>query len=273
MSIIKGEKEMEGMEALEKIVKDDVNELIDRWIRYFDSAEDKEEQARYYDDFLGFFEECISDNLDPSSESAGAMKLFLLKLMELMGDDYFFNFNNSVYTCFLKFPIFQLLEDRGAFHFPLVAKMTSFFESMTSRIIVEVLTQRRLEQESAHEELQEREAPISEISDGILMVVIVGTLDSNRIMIIIDKILNRMEQSEISHVIVDITAIDDMNSEIANQLIKLSNAIHFMGADALISGINANIAKRLTHLAIDLGTVKTFRAAKDAMAYIVELKK
>ena len=51
MSTIKGEKEMEGMEALEKIVKDDVNELIDRWIRYFDSAEDKEEQARYYDDF------------------------------------------------------------------------------------------------------------------------------------------------------------------------------------------------------------------------------
>jgi len=121
-------------------------------------------------------------------------------------------------------------------------------------------------------EIEEREAPISEIYEGVIMLSIVGTLDSNRILKIIDKVLNRLEKSEIKNVIVDIGAIYDMNSEVARQLLKLNNAIHFMGADAYLTGITPAIAKSLTHLDISLGDIKTFSTTKQAMEYILNEK-
>ncbi len=263
---------MPTYENLVDLIKGQTDWLVDDWISYFDAPEEKETEARYYDDFLGFFEECLYDNLDIHAESTKALKLFLQKLIQLIGEEEFFHFKESVYTCYLKMPIFNLMNQHNLFTYELVRPMTAFFESLTSHLILETLQSHQKELHAADEELREREAPIAEIDEGVLMVVIVGTLDSNRIMLIIDKILHVMEQSEIDQVIIDISAIDDMNSEIANQLIKLSNAIHFMGARATISGINANIAKRLTHLAIDLGEIRTFRATKDAMAYIRTLK-
>jgi anti-anti-sigma regulatory factor len=253
--------------VLMNIIQNDASELIERWSHFFDDNE-REIQSRYYDDFLGFFEECVKESLDTSKESAETMMMFLTKLYEILGEDYFFNFKNSVYTCYLKFPIYYILDKRDVFHYSVAASLTTFFESMTSRLMIKILEKKREVTQAATRELEEREAPISEIWDGVLMVTIVGTLDSNRVLVIIDKILHRLEGGLINHVIIDINAIFDMNSEIANQIIKLSNAIHFMGAQAYISGVNANIAKNLTHLAISLGDVKTFGSVKAAMKRI-----
>lgn len=249
------------------IIRSNTSEMIIEWSKFFE-PEEKELQSRHYDDFLGFFEECILEGLDLHSDSAQTMALFLNRLCETIGEEYFFNFHNSVYSCYLKFPIFNILDRNDAFHYPLALAITSFFESMTSRIMMSNLHKKREMVLSTTRELEEREAPLSEISDGVLMVTIVGTLDSNRVLMIIDKVLKRLEEDEISHVILEINAIFDMNSEIANQIIKLSNAIHFMGSMAYISGVNANIAKSLTHLGISLGDVKTFSTTKAAMKHI-----
>jgi rsbT co-antagonist protein RsbR len=72
---------------------------------------------------------------------------------------------------------------------------------------------------------------------------------------------------------VDISAIFDVNSEVSRQLIKLNNAIHFMGAKAYLTGITANIAKSLTHLDINLGDIKTFSTTKKALEYILKREK
>lgn len=257
----------EYQNQLLSILQADTSEMINHWTTFFTESE-REVQSRYYDDFLGFFEECVKEGLDVTSESAQTMSLFLTKLYDIMGEEYFFNFHNSVYTCFLKFPVFYILDKHNLFHYKLAASMTSFFESMTSRIVITTLQKKKEIALSTTKELEEREAPISEILEGVLMVTIVGTLDSNRILTIIDKVLSRLEGGLIAHVIVDINAIYDMNSEIANQLIKLNNAIHFMGSKAYISGVNANIAKSLTHLAISLGEVKTFGSVKATVKHI-----
>ena len=259
---------MDYKEILKDIIQNDTENLIQYWIELF-SEDEKDEEYRYYDDFLGFFEECIESDLDPNSPEAEALKHFLEKIIEIKGEDKFFNFKNSVYTCYLKFPILRRLEDKGYFHYEVVSKITSFFESLTSKIIIDILKRNREIQEGALEELEEREAPISEIWDGVIMVSIVGTLDSNRVLKIIDKVLDRLEKSNIDHVIVDIGAIYDVNSEVSRQIIKLNNAVHFMGAHIYLTGITPSIAKSLTHLDINLGDVKTFSTTKRAMEYIL----
>ena len=262
----------EFKEKLLEIVRNDSEVLIGEWLQLFEDNDQKDDEYRHYDDFLGFFEECVEDDLDINSDASRAMKHFLIKLKEIIGEDTFFNFHDSVYTCFLKFPIFNLLDQNGLFNIANIVPMTRFFEAMTSHVILEVVSKNRVTQESSEKELAEREAPISEIWEGVLMVAIVGTLDSQRVLEIIDKVLNYMQRHESKHVIIDISAIFDVNSEVTNQLMKLNNAIHFMGAKAYITGVTANIAKSLTHLGINFGDIKTYATTKQAVEEIVVQK-
>ena len=259
---------MEFKEILKDMIANESEELIQEWINLFDD-EEKDDEYRYYDDFLGFFEECVDTNLNPHSDESQALVHFIKKLIEIKGEDNFFNFKDSVYTCYLKFPIFKQLEKKGYFKLEIAGKITAFFESLTSKIIVELLKQNKEVQESSMEELEEREAPISEIWNGVIMVSIVGTLDSNRVLKIIDKVLVRLEKSDIDNVILDIGAIYDVNSEVSRQIMKLNNAVHFMGAKVYLTGITPSIAKSLTHLDINLGDVKTFSTTKKAMEHIL----
>jgi anti-anti-sigma regulatory factor len=198
-----------------------------------------------------------------------ALRHFLSKIKDIIGEDNFFHFQDSIYICFLKLPILKLLEKYGLLSYENIESITHFFETLTSSLVTELIASNKANQESSAKELEEREAPISEIWDGVLMVSIVGTLDSQRVLQIIDKVLTHLEGSNVTDVIIDISAIFDVNSEVTNQIMKLNNSIHFMGVNAYLSGITANIAKSLTHLDISLGDIKTYSSTKKALKEIL----
>jgi len=254
--------------TLIEIISNENEDLVHLWIELFDDDE-KDDEYRYYDDFLGFFEECVNVGLDLHSDEANALKKFLEKLIEIKGEDEFFNFKDSVYTCYLKFPIFKKLEEKNLFHYEGVSLLSQFFEGLTSSIIVDLLEQNSKMQETTMQELEEREAPIAKIWNDTIMVSIVGSLDSNRVLKIIDKVLEFLEKTEIDNVIVDIGSIYDMNSEVARQIIKLNNAIHYMGSNAYLTGITPAIAKSLTHLDLNLENIKTYSTTQKAMESII----
>jgi rsbT co-antagonist protein RsbR len=258
----------EFKQQLLDIVTKENEDLVQYWIELFDDSE-KDDEYRYYDDFLGFFEECLNVDLDLHSSEAEALKHFLTKLIEIKGEDSFFNFRDSVYTCYIKFPILRKMDEKEIIHYDNVAALTQFFEGLTSSIIVDLLRKNDEIRETTMQELEEREAPIAKVWHDTIMVSIVGSLDSNRVLKIIDKILDFLEHSEISHVIVDIGSIYDMNSEVARQLIKLNNAIHYMGSNAYLTGITPAIAKSLTHLDLNLGDIKTYSNTQKAMEDII----
>jgi len=259
----------EFKEQLLEIVKNDTEEMIAEWLQFFEDIDEKDDEHRHYDDFLGFLEECVEADLDIKSDATQAMQHFLVKLKEIIGEEEFFDFHGSVYTCFLKFPIFKLVEQKGLFVAENIIPITRFFEAMTSHITLDLVSKNRVFQDTSIKELAEREAPMSEIWEGVLMVSIVGTLDSQRILEIINKVLQYLEQHGSRHVVVDISAIFDVNSEVTSQLMKLNNAIHFMGAKAYITGVTANIAKSLTHLDISFGDIRTYATTKQAVQEIV----
>ncbi len=261
--------EKEFKEELYRILRESNSNLIANWLTFFDEDE-VDQQHRYYDDFLGFFEECLDQDLFIGTDEYDATVQFLIKLVDVIGQDKFFNFRHCHYLAYMPFPILKELEKTGNLSAENTKKILIFFESITSKIMINILDDKKKFEKASITELEEREAPLSEILDGILMVSIVGTLDSNRILKIIDKILDRLEHGDIQHVVVDISAIFDMNSEVANQILKLNNAISFMGVDSYLSGISKNIAKSLTHLDINLGDIQTFSKTKAAVAAILK---
>ncbi|WP_019584054.1 MULTISPECIES: STAS domain-containing protein [unclassified Thioalkalivibrio] len=111
--------------------------------------------------------------------------------------------------------------------------------------------------QAQQEELREISTPITEIWDGVLTLPIIGTLDSSRTMIVMEKLLERIEQDRARVVVMDVTGVLAIDSQVSHHLVQMIRAVGLMGASAVLTGIRPEIARALTSLNIELGDVLT----------------
>jgi len=114
-------------------------------------------------------------------------------------------------------------------------------------------------------ELRETATPITEIWDGVLTLPIIGTLDSSRTMLIMEALLNRIAQERATAVVMDLTGVKNIDSQVSHHLIQMMRAVQLMGAEAILTGIRPEIARALTSLNIDLGSVTTRATLSDGL--------
>jgi rsbT co-antagonist protein RsbR len=114
-------------------------------------------------------------------------------------------------------------------------------------------------------ELRETATPITEIWDGVLTLPIIGTLDSSRTMLIMEALLNRIAQERANAVVMDLTGVRNIDSQVSHHLIQMVRAVQLMGAEAILTGIRPEIARALTSLNIDLGSVTTRATLSDGL--------
>ena len=114
-------------------------------------------------------------------------------------------------------------------------------------------------------ELRETATPITEIWDGVLTLPIIGTLDSSRTMLIMEALLNRIALERATAVVMDLTGVKNIDSQVSHHLIQMMRAVQLMGAEAILTGIRPEIARALTSLNIDLGNVTTRATLSDGL--------
>lgn len=103
----------------------------------------------------------------------------------------------------------------------------------------------------------ELSTPVIQVWDKILVLPLIGTVDSVRAQQIMENILIRISQTESQIVIIDITGVPVIDTLVASHLIKTVAAVKLLGGDAIITGINPEIAQTLVHLGVDLREVVT----------------
>jgi len=99
--------------------------------------------------------------------------------------------------------------------------------------------------------------PVIHVWDGVLAVPIVGTLDSARSQVVMEKLLVGLVKSGCTVAILDISGVPTVDTEVALNLLKTVDAARLMGAECIISGIRPEIAQTMVNLGIDLKEVKT----------------
>ena len=114
-------------------------------------------------------------------------------------------------------------------------------------------------------ELRETATPITEIWDGVLTLPIIGTLDSSRTMLVMEALLNRIAKEHASAVVMDLTGVKNIDSQVSHHLIQMVRAVQLMGADAILTGIRPEIARALISLNIDMGNVTTRASLSDGL--------
>jgi rsbT co-antagonist protein RsbR len=116
------------------------------------------------------------------------------------------------------------------------------------------------------ESMLDLSTPVVRLWDGIIAVPLVGTLDSARTQLVMEKMLETLLASGAEHAVIDITGVPTVDTEVAQHLLKTVMAARLMGADCTISGIRPQIAHTIVSLGIEFGDVATKATLADALA-------
>lgn len=143
--------------------------------------------------------------------------------------------------------------------------LSGTFNELTLAVFQAYLDEKERTINAQEAELRETATPITEIWDGVLTLPIIGTLDSNRTMLIMDALLNYIAKEHARAVVMDLTGVRNIDSQVSHHLIQMVKAVQLMGADAILTGIRPEVARALTSLNIDLGGVTTRASLSDGL--------
>ncbi|MFY8274259.1 STAS domain-containing protein [Pseudoalteromonas sp. SSDWG2] len=108
--------------------------------------------------------------------------------------------------------------------------------------------------------------PLLKIAEDILMVPLVGSMDSAKAQKVMEDILINIRNQETRVVIIDIAGVNIVDSSVAAHLIKIAKATKLMGCRSIISGISPIIAHNIVNLGMNVDELTTTNTLKDAMA-------
>ncbi|MBN2246781.1 MAG: STAS domain-containing protein [Candidatus Aminicenantes bacterium] len=117
------------------------------------------------------------------------------------------------------------------------------------------------------EDLMELSSPVIKIWDDVLVLPVIGTVDSRRAQIMMENLLQSIVDSGCSIAILDITGVLRIDTQVANHLIKTVEAVRLLGGECIISGISPAIAQTIVQLGIDLSAIKTKANLQEGMKY------
>lgn len=131
-------------------------------------------------------------------------------------------------------------------------------------VIDEITRIQREKISSSAKALMEISTPVTPIWEGILLLPLLGVLDSVRAQDIMDKTLNKIAETRAKVFVMDISGVGAMDTAVANQLIKITKATQLMGCETIVSGLSPSIARTLVELGVNIGEVRTTATLRDS---------
>ena len=114
--------------------------------------------------------------------------------------------------------------------------------------------------------LRELSTPVAEIWKGILLLPLVGFIDSKRAKDMMESMLSNVSEKQAKVFILDISGVAIIDTAVANHLIKMTKASRLMGCNCIISGISGSIAQTIVELGIQIDEIQTTGSMRDALA-------
>jgi rsbT co-antagonist protein RsbR len=117
------------------------------------------------------------------------------------------------------------------------------------------------------EQLLELSTPVVKLWEGIVAVPLIGTLDSARAQVVMEKLLQTLVDTGAAYAIVDITGVPAVDTQVAQHILKTVVAARLMGAECVISGIRPQIAQTVVALGNEFGDIVTKATQADALVH------
>ncbi|WP_174735205.1 RsbT co-antagonist protein RsbRA [Mesobacillus harenae] len=119
--------------------------------------------------------------------------------------------------------------------------------------------------------LQELSAPLIPVFDGITVMPLVGTIDTERAKQIMENLLNGAAKHRSEVVLIDITGVPVVDTMVAHHIIQAADAVRLIGAKCMLVGIRPEIAQTIVNLGINLNQFTTKNTLKKGIEAALEI--
>jgi rsbT co-antagonist protein RsbR len=107
------------------------------------------------------------------------------------------------------------------------------------------------------ESIRELSTPVLQVRERLLILPIIGVLDSARARQLTEQLLAAIRDNRARVVVIDVTGVATIDLTVANHLVQAVEASRLMGASAILTGLSSRIAQTIVDLGVDLGTIQT----------------
>jgi rsbT co-antagonist protein RsbR len=143
----------------------------------------------------------------------------------------------------------------------LLRRILDAYEPAANRIAVTVgvsfVEERERVIREQQEAIRELSTPVLQVRDRLLILPIIGAVDSRRARQLTEQLLGAIQTNRARVVVIDITGVASVDETVANHLVQTVEAARLMGASAVITGLSSKIAQTIVDLGVDLGMLNT----------------
>lgn len=121
------------------------------------------------------------------------------------------------------------------------------------------------EQQRLIEIVKTLEVPIIPLIDGIIVVPLVGGLDTARMQAIQQRVLEAVNMRQSKLVILEMTGVPIIDTHTASQLVHLAQAVRLLGTQTVLTGMQSEIAITLVRIGVDLGDIGSYASIQSIL--------
>jgi len=107
------------------------------------------------------------------------------------------------------------------------------------------------------EAIRELSTPVLQVRERLLILPIIGAIDPQRARQLTEQLLRGIRTNRARVVVIDITGVAALDSNVANHLVQTVEASRLLGATVIVTGLSPEIAQTLVTIGVDLGKMST----------------
>ncbi len=120
------------------------------------------------------------------------------------------------------------------------------------------------------EALREVSTPLIPLAKDVLVMPLVGAIDSSRAQQIMEVLLEGIALHQAEIVLLDISGVHVVDTQVADALLRAARAVQLLGARIILTGISAEVAQTIVHLGADMSRIMTRANLQDGLHYALE---
>ncbi len=149
-----------------------------------------------------------------------------------------------------------------------IVKLVAFDEALA----IDTYIAANLETLGRHQQaIRELSTPVIRVHERVLLLPLVGAVDSVRAQQIMESVLVGVVQEQAKCVIIDIAGVPVVDTKVADNLIKTTAAVSLLGAKTILTGISAQIARTIVQLGVDISSMHTQSKLADGIELALRL--
>lgn len=103
----------------------------------------------------------------------------------------------------------------------------------------------------------ELSTPVLPLRDGLLLLPIIGVLDTHRARQLTQVLLHAIRDHRAKIAVMDVTGVPVVDSRVANHLIQTVEAARLMGTHVILTGLSPDVAQTLVTVGVNLTGIDT----------------